>query len=47
MVIVQGKVANLSVRNVCVRSKANRLRFEKIFASNIALLIYKEGRTYG
>jgi hypothetical protein len=27
MVIVQGKI-NLSVRHVCVRSKANRLRFD-------------------
>jgi hypothetical protein len=29
----------------CVRSKANRLRFDKIFASDFALLNYKKGHS--
>jgi hypothetical protein len=47
MVIVQGKMTNLSVRHVCGRSKANLLRFDKIFTLDFALLNYKEGYTYG
>jgi hypothetical protein len=43
MVIVQGKMTNLSVRHVCVRRKANLLRFEKIFTSDFSLINYKEG----
>jgi hypothetical protein len=42
MVIVQGKMTNLNARHVCVRSKTNRLRSDKIFTLGFALLNYKK-----